>query len=55
MAEEKQHLEDIPKNAQEYRRQKGRTPATAVWLGIGLIAACALFFGPAIVGAMGQH
>ena len=45
---EQQAMKDVPHTRQEYRQQKGRIPAVAIWLVIGLAIAGGLFFLPAV-------
>ena len=46
---EKQELKDPPKTPQEYRRQKGPIPATAIFLALGLFAVLFLVWGLPII------
>lgn len=45
-----QALKDVPKNPQQYRRQKGPVPVWAIIMAICLIAAFVFFFLPVFTG-----
>jgi|GEM_PF-4142682 len=48
-------MEDVPRTAAEYRRQKGPVPPAAIFLALGLALAVGLFFGlPAIQSMIDQ-
>lgn len=50
-----QRMPDIPKTHREAQRRKGPTPLIAIFLVMGLIAACLLFFGPAFIGTFQEN
>ena len=47
----KQEMEDIPHTAEEIKRRKKPPGPRAIILAIALLAAVALFFVPALIGA----